>query len=197
MMAGSRPSAVTVSSTGGTVARSGHFHPQLRGREGKSGRKRNFLEDASLVAALGRRHRHAGRPELPGIMVGMDVKDSFLCYAGYDAPRVMWTVWTRRTVLRVRSSSTPAVAHAGLVFPGFVSPRAVFPSVVVGPEMLASWSVWTRRTFMSGLGALVVIGWFCGFDTSPRCVPLFCRQVWIAVRFSYSAQFLARQWIHV
>ena len=47
--------ALTVSSTAGTVARderSGLFHPLLRRREGKGGRKRNFLEDTSLVAAL-------------------------------------------------------------------------------------------------------------------------------------------------
>ena len=54
-MAGSRPSAVMVSSTTGTVVRAERsviFRPPLRRREGKRGRKRNFLEAALLTAEL-------------------------------------------------------------------------------------------------------------------------------------------------
>ena len=56
--------------------------------------------------------------------------------------------------------------------------RAVFPSVVVRPWMLASWSVWTRRTVMTGdTGSACrhwhFHGWFCGVRCISRCVPLF------------------------
>ena len=65
-------------------------------------------------------------PELAGIFVGMDEKDSYAL---------------------LRSSSTPAVAYAGLVW--LVAPRAVFPVVVYRPEMLGIMAVLDQKDLLS------------------------------------------------
>ena len=71
-----------------------------------------------------------------------------------------WTVWTRTTVLIVRSSSIPAVAYARLVLLVFLALCSF--TLSPGPRCSASWLVWTRRTVMQWAG-------FIG-DDAPRAV---------------------------
>ena len=91
----------------------------------------------------------AGRPELPGLLVGW-YGDVCVCYdglAGFDAPRVIfpsgvarpgcsasWPFWTRRTVLFVF-----VVNHCSCMykvgFTGDSAPHAVFLSLLLsGPD---------------------------------------------------------------
>ena len=109
-------------------------------------RKRKKKRKKRLPRTCGRaRHRHrrwhapgwfpvfpafVGRPELPGIIVGMVQDDSLL-----------------------HSLSTPAVASAGLVW--LVAPRAVFPVVVDRPAMpgtMAGMHQQDSNAFFSGSG---------------------------------------------
>ena len=140
-----------------------------------------------------RRHRQwvapswfFGRPELPGIMVGMDVKDS-LCYAGYATPRVTFpSVFVRPRMLCIMAGMDQKVSvfyGSGICMAGIAGNvlRVVFPTVDVRPRCSASGSVWTRRTGMliEGVAALVFecgsgLLWagFAGYDASHAEFPL-------------------------
>ena len=95
-MAGTRPSAATVSSSSGTVARAARslcFLPLPRGGRGRRGGRDDFLALLALDRSL-------------GIMAGMDQKDFFALivvygscmvkagFTGYDTPRTfsLWAV---------------------------------------------------------------------------------------------------------
>ena len=151
-MAGTMPSAATVSSSSGTVARaarSGCFLPLPRGGRGRRGGRDDFLALLALDRSL-------------GIMAGMDQKDFFALivvygscmvkagFTGFVTPRALllagprcsasWSRWTRRFTGRQRSSSALAVACICLVLLDS-SPRAEFPFLVCRPRCSASWAV--------------------------------------------------------
>ena len=76
--------------------------------------------------------------------------------------------------------------HARIAgFPGDVTPRAVFPSVVVRPEMLGIMAAMDQKYFPRvwcahrRLWQWHVQGWFC-WCCSSRCVPFYCRQARVA-----------------
>ena len=114
-----------------------------------------------------------GRPELPGITVGMDSCG----FAGYDAPRVMFPS-SRRQVQDALHHGRYGPERTALIralvvnrgsgmckvgFTGDSAPRAVFPSLSSGPRCSASWPVRTRRTDMWR------VSWRRDFSYGPHC----------------------------
>ena len=101
-----------------------------------------------------------GRPELPGMMVGMDVKDSVMCCAGFagcDAPRAVFSsvvarpemlgimpVWTRRTVFREIAATFVVDSCSGMCTAGFPGTFLLALDsflLSAGPRCSASWPV--------------------------------------------------------
>ena len=163
-------------------------------RKKKKKRKEKKLPRVRFSHNLSRRrHRQwvapnwfFGRPELPGIMVGMDVKES-LCFAGYATPRVAFPSGVvRPRMLCIMASMDQKVSvfyGSGILLAGIAGNalRVVFPTVVVRSRCSASGSVWTIRTGIvnEGMAALVFecgsgLLWagFAGYDASHAEFPL-------------------------
>ena len=118
------------------------LHPPRPARRGgrKRGRRRNFLEVAALIVDNGSGMSMAGFAVLVLLtLYSLRLSAGLSCQAS-------WTVWTRTTVLIVRSLSIPAVAHAGLALLVFLVLCSF--SLSSGPRCSASWPVSTRGTVM-------------------------------------------------
>ena len=101
-----------------------------------------------------------GMPELPDTMVGMDVMDSFMCYAGFaagDAPRVVFPSVGQPRMLRImdgmdQKDTTSSCARRRLRqwhLQGwfFLVLHLALCSFLLssGQRCLSSWPVWSRR----------------------------------------------------
>ena len=130
----------------------------------------SWPRSSSTPAVSGLLCWYVGRPELPGIMVGVDVENSYMCYAGYDAPRVLFpSVFVRRRMLCILVGMEGSTQRAFVVdfgsgtycagSAGNVTYRAVFSSVVVRPKMLGIMAGMNQK------GRYVeIVRWFRGAE---------------------------------
>ena len=110
------------------------------------------MEQARLFLERNKRKRKRRKRRLPRtsslsshVLVADIGSGMFLAGFLLRASAGLSLVWTRRTVLIARSSSTPAEAYTGLVL--LVLHLALCSFLLSsGPRCLSSWAVWTRRS---------------------------------------------------